>query len=107
MEHLNGLEEDLQRFRDPIVLGDLDGDLEEARRLRISDLLAEYGLIDLVQQFRQRRRLYDLKTWSQVSQCTVLQSRCDYILGTDRHRFEIVGTRSIRPYSDFCILLYR
>ena len=51
LEHLPELEEDLQRFRDLIVLGDLNVDLEKprsSRSQRIPDLLAEYGLIDLV-----------------------------------------------------------
>ena len=59
---------------DPIVLGDLNVDLDEARSLRsqrVLDLLAKYGLIDLVQYFRQRRRFQDLNTWSQVRQVTV------------------------------------
>ena len=44
LEHLPDLEEALQHFRDPIVPGDLNVDLDEARILwsqRVSDLLAE------------------------------------------------------------------
>ena len=44
LEHLPDLEEALQPFSDPIVLGDLNMDLEEMRILwsqRVSDLLAE------------------------------------------------------------------
>ena len=51
LEHLPELEEALQRFKDPIVLGDLNMDLNEARNSQsqcVSDLLVEYGLIDLV-----------------------------------------------------------
>ena len=51
MKHLPDLEEALQRFRDPIVLGDLNVDLAESRisqRQSVSEFLAEYGLIDLV-----------------------------------------------------------
>ena len=54
LEHLPDVEEALQRFRGPILLGDLNVDLNKARRLRsqrVSDLLTEYGLIDLVQHF--------------------------------------------------------
>ena len=51
LEHLPELEEALQRFKDPIVFGDLNMDLDKARTSRsqsVSDLLVEYGLIDLV-----------------------------------------------------------
>ena len=44
LEHLPDLEEALQRFRDPIVPGGVNVDLEEARILwsqNVSDLLAE------------------------------------------------------------------
>ena len=34
LEHLTDLEEALQHFRDPVVLGDLNMDLDEARILR-------------------------------------------------------------------------
>ena len=74
-EHLPDNEEALQHFRDPIVFGDLNMDLYEARSLRrqrMSDLLVEYGLVDLVRHFRQHRRFRYLKTWSQVRQGTLL-----------------------------------
>ena len=51
LEHLSDLEEALQLFRDPIVLGYLNVDLDEARILRsqrVSELLVEYSLTDLV-----------------------------------------------------------
>ena len=102
LEHLPGLEEALHCFMVPIALGDLNVDLDKARSLRIqrvSDLLAEYILIDLVRHFRQRRRFRDLKNWSQAQQETILQSRCDQILGTDRRRFELVGIQDMRNYS--------
>ena len=44
LEHLPDLEEVLQRLRDPILLGDLNMDLDEARRLRnqlVADILTE------------------------------------------------------------------
>ena len=55
LEHLPDLEESLKRFKDPIVLRDLNMDFGEARSLRsqrVADLLAEYGIIDLVRNFR-------------------------------------------------------
>ena len=54
LEYLPDLEEALQRFSNPISLGDLNVDLGEARILRsqiVSDLLTEYGIIDLVRNF--------------------------------------------------------
>ena len=98
LEHLPDLEEALQRFRGPIVLGDLNVELDEARSLQsqqVADLLAEYGLIDLVHHFRQCRRFWNLKNWYQVRQGTVLQPICNYILGKDQPRFELFGIRDI------------
>ena len=77
-------------------------DLDEARIPRIQrvvDLLAEYGFIDLVRHFRQRRRFCNLKTWSQFRQGTILRSRCDYILRTDWRRFEPAGIRYMQDFS--------
>ena len=51
LEQIPEIEDDLQRFREPIVLGDLNVDLNGARSLhsqRVSDLLAESNIIDLV-----------------------------------------------------------
>ena len=72
LDHLPDLEEALKRFRDPIVLGDLNVDLDEARILqsqRVSDLLVENGLIDLVHHFRQRHRLWNMKAPSPAWYC--------------------------------------
>ena len=102
IEHLPDLEEALKCFKEPIVLGDLNVDLDEARSprsQRVADLLAEYGLIDLIRHFRQRRRFRNLKTWSQVRQGTVLRLRCDYILIPDRLYFDLVGIRDIQNFS--------
>ena len=65
----------------------------------MADLLTEYGLIDLVRHFRQRRWFQDLKTWTQVKHSTVLRSRCNYILGIDRRRFKLFIIRSVRNYT--------
>ena len=37
--------------------------------------------------------------WTQVGNGTVLRERCNYIIGTNRHLFEIVGIREMRNYS--------
>ena len=102
LEHLPDLEEVLKRFRDPIVLRDLNVELDEAMRprsQRVADLLLEYCLIDLVRHFCQRCRLWNLKTWYQVWQGTILWSRCDYILGMDQQRFELIGNRNMHNFS--------
>ena len=65
----------------------------------MADLLLEYSLIDLAHHFLQCCRFCNLNTWSQVQQVTVLRSRCDYILRTDRRRFEIFGIRDMRNFS--------
>ena len=65
LEDLPNLEDALNIFRDPIVLRDLNVDLDEARSLRsqlVVDRLAEYSIIDLVRHFRQRRRFRNLNT---------------------------------------------
>ena len=67
LENLTDVEEELQRFkgRDTIVLGYLNMDLDNSRILRsqrMSGLLMEYGLIDLVWHFRKCRQFQDLKT---------------------------------------------
>ena len=75
LEHLPGLEEAIQQFRDPIVLVYLNLYLDEARILLIQSVLglhAKYVLIDLVRHFRQCRRFRYLKTWTQFRQVTVL-----------------------------------
>ena len=74
----------------------------------MSDLLAEYNLIYLVHHFQYRSRFGDLETWSQVQPGTVLRLRCNYILGKDRRRFDLVGIQDMRIYSsDYFVLRAR
>ena len=87
---------------DPIVLKDLNVDLNKARSPRsqqVVDLLMEYGLIDLVRHFCQHHQFWNLQTWSQVQQGPVLRLICDYILGADWRRLELVGIRDMRNFS--------
>ena len=104
LEDLPDVNEVLQQFngRDPIVLGDLNMELENTRSSqsqRVADPLIEYGIIDLVQKFIQRQCFQYLKTWTQVKQGTVLRSRCYYILGTDWRRFKHVNIRDVHNYT--------
>ena len=88
-------------FRDPIVLRGLNVDINESsspRIQRVAYLLAEYGLIDLFLHFCQHCRFQNQKTWSQVRQGTVLQSRCEHIIGTNRRLFEMVGIQDMRNF---------
>ena len=65
-KHLPDIEEALKRFKEPIVLGEINVHLDEARSLliqQVENLLAEYGIIDLVRHFRQCCRFRNLKTW--------------------------------------------
>ena len=101
LEHLSDFKEKLQRFKwqDSIVLVDINAYLDDARSSQIqsvADLLIEYGLIEMVCNFRQRLRFRDLNTWTQVRQDTFLHLRCNYILGTNLRRFELVGIRYVR-----------
>ena len=67
LEHIPYLEEALQRCKvlDPIVLGDLYVELDDARSSRsqnMAEILIEFGIIDLVWYFRQRWCFRDLNT---------------------------------------------
>ena len=61
LKHLPDVEEELHLFKGmyPIVLGDLNVDLDESRSSRsqrVAYLITEFGIIDLVRHFRQCRR---------------------------------------------------
>ena len=61
LEHLPDFKEAMQRFKvlEPIVLGYINVDIDNAQNSRsqqVVDLLMEFGLTDLVQNFRQRHR---------------------------------------------------
>ena len=104
LKHLLDFDETLQCFKglDPIFLGNFNVDLDKSRSLQsqpVAELLMEFGLIDQVRQFQQRRWFWYLMNWTQVRQGTVLYLRCDYILRADRRRFEIFGTRDMRNYT--------
>ena len=101
-EHLPDLEEYLKRFKDPIVLGDLNVHLDKTRiqwSQQVADFLSENVLIDLVCHFHQRCRFRNLKTWSQFMQEIILRSICNYILGPDQRCFELIGICNMRNLS--------
>ena len=104
LENLLDLEEALDIFlgKDPIVLRDLNAVIERMQNPRIQqviDLLASFGLVDLLSHFRQRIRLRHLKAWWQVQKGTFLCSLCDYILVSDLRLFKTVGMRDPRNFA--------
>ena len=71
------------RYQYPIVLGDLNGNIgqdQNHQSEKISNLLMEFGLVDLLRNFFQRLQFRHLKTWFQVQKDILLHSRCNYIL---------------------------
>ena len=87
LEHLPDIEEDLSRFRYqyPIVLGDLNtyiGQAQNPRSQQFADMLMDFSLVELIRHLCQCLRFQHLKVRSWVRQVRLLQSRCDYILGT-------------------------
>ena len=62
-------------------------------------MLMEFGLVDLLHHVWKCLRFLQMKTWSQVRQGRFLREICDYILGIDRRRFEMVGIKDVRNYS--------
>ena len=101
LKYLPDLEDSLKCYREPIVLGELNINLDQVRIphiQRVADLITDYSLVDLVRHFFQRRRFRHLKTLSQVQQETVIQSRCEYNLRTYWCCFDLVEIREMRNF---------
>jgi hypothetical protein len=91
-----------------VVAGNFNADIHDLTKPRnqtVAACFAAYGLFDLLSHFRQWKAFRHNKTWYQVRQGTLYQSRCDYILGTDRRLFETVGLRDPRSYSTNHLML--
>ena len=108
LDDLPFLTEALDRFpvskQPPLLLGDLNVDLSnkratDPRTTQVSEILATYGLMDMLPHFKQRKPYRDLCTWTQTRNDHILRSRCDYILGTDRRLFKTVSIRDPRHFS--------
>jgi hypothetical protein len=71
-----------------ILMGDINVDLRtdtpNNRDTEIMALIATLGLDDMATHFIQRKSFRHGNTWSIEREGTLLQSRCDYILSTDR-----------------------
>ena len=97
LDHLPDFEQAMERFSNypnVTVLGDFNANIYDLANLRnqtIANCFSNYGLLDLLAHFKQRYRYRDHSTWFQVREGTLVKSRCDYILGTDRRLFEKVG----------------
>jgi hypothetical protein len=101
---LEYLTEALNRFpnQQPIVIGDLSTDLEDlsqTRTMETNNLLASYGLINMIAQFQQRRKHRNCKTWLHMRNDPLIESRCNYILGTDKQLFKSVQICTPRHYT--------
>ena len=106
LAHILDLEEALAHllYQDPIMLRDLNVDLDEAQNPHsqiIANLLTEFGLIDLIHHFQKSLCFNDLRMWTQALQGTVLRDRCNFILETDQRLFKVVGIRDMRNYSSY------
>ncbi|HEY9815724.1 MAG TPA: endonuclease/exonuclease/phosphatase family protein, partial [Candidatus Obscuribacterales bacterium] len=84
-----------------ILLGDLNVNLaspQGARAVEIATALDTHGLEDLVPHFYQRSRFGYGTTWRQCRNGQWINSRCDYILGTDRRIWQNVSIRDPRNF---------
>ena len=85
-----------------MLFGDLNADLtalSNTRSRTISASLAAFGLRDLLTDFKQRKPYRDLATWQQLRMGSIVKSRCDYVMGTDRRLVQTVGIRNPRHHS--------
>ena len=64
-------------------------------------MMTEFGIINLMHHSQQHFLFRHLKMWTHFRQCTVIRARFDYILGTYRRLFGIVGIRYMRNYSSY------
>jgi paraquat-inducible protein B len=80
-----------------ILMGDLNMDLQtttpNARDTEIMAVLSTLGLDDMSNHFLQRKRFRSGNTWQMRRDGTILRSRCDYILGTDRRIFTYIAIK--------------
>jgi hypothetical protein len=80
-----------------ILLGDINVDLRTQapnhRDTEIMALLAMLGLEDMASHFIQRKKFRHGNTWQMERDGNLVQSRCDYILGSDRKAFKYVSIK--------------
>ena len=78
LDHLPDLGGGMDRFRDQdtIVIGDIKADIGQSQNPcshQVADLWMYFGLVNLLQHFRQHLMFRHLNTWSQVGQSILLQ----------------------------------
>ena len=56
----------------------------------------EFGLVDLLQHFRQHLQFRHLNMWFQVQQDICLRARCNYILGLNLRIFDTVWIQDLQ-----------
>ena len=99
------------RVAELLVAGDLNANLaapEGDRRAEgIAATLATEGLEDMAQHFlpQESRWCRDQRTWGVLRNGREVQSRTDYILGTDRRLFSNVAVREPRHNSEHYMVL--
>jgi exonuclease III len=80
-----------------ILLGDINIDLRKQtptnRDTEIMALLATLGLEDMSTHFLQRKKFRHGNTWQMGREGNIIQSRCDYTLGTDRRIFKYISIK--------------
>ena len=95
------MEESLTRFQYqyPIVRGEFSANIvkfQNPRSQYVSDLLMEFGMMDILPHFRQSCQYCHLNMYNRVRQGIMMRERSDFILGTDQRRFKMVVIRGIR-----------
>ena len=101
--------EALPRAIPPILLGDLNVDLDNPRDERgqaITTEMAVLGLEDLLLHFRLRRSYRHGMTYMQHRNGETVRARCDYLLGTDRRMFTNVSIRDPRLFTSDHLMVH-
>lgn len=93
----------------PIVLGDLNANLNsprDARDAEVASLLSSNGLEDMLQHFKSRQGFRHGKTWRMVREGVQVTSRCDYLLGSDRRMFMNVQHKDPRCFNSDHLMVW-
>ena len=68
-------------------------------RQQVIEFLAYFGLVDLLDHFRQQLCFRHMKTLWKVQQGILVQSLCSYVLGSNHRLFGVVGIRDPSNYA--------
>jgi exonuclease III len=94
----------------PIMLmGDLNVDLlnlRDTRDANLAAMVATLGLLDILEHFYMRSGFGHCNTWFQTREHSMISSRCDYILSSDRCLFRNMQLKKPRLFtSDHYLIL--